>query len=201
MLQLSAAIGDFELSQSVWRICILCHAPGRLLFASMYLKYLRKVIAPKYVNWAMLAVLCHVLEILGLVGLTVVSSKRNLFVHAVNFGIFIVCSVLYMNALCLLMSRCRQVEMNKLEQRGLVVKRWLCRVVLICSILLVVTYFRHESYCEQGVYTIFALLEYIVVLSNIGFNGSAYWDFYDRTIFVDVFSPCMVSARRYSWDY
>ncbi|XP_021948727.1 post-GPI attachment to proteins factor 2 isoform X2 [Folsomia candida] len=115
---LSAAIGDFQPSQQIWKACIIIHAPGRFLFASMYLTYLKKVIVPQNVKWAILACLFHVIEIIGLIGLTVVTSKHNLFVHAVNFGLFVVFSQLYMIILCMLLSGCRKVEMNRLEQRG-----------------------------------------------------------------------------------
>ncbi|XP_021948728.1 post-GPI attachment to proteins factor 2 isoform X3 [Folsomia candida] len=198
---LSAAIGDFQPSQQIWKACIIIHAPGRFLFASMYLTYLKKVIVPQNVKWAILACLFHVIEIIGLIGLTVVTSKHNLFVHAVNFGLFVVFSQLYMIILCMLLSGCRKVEMNRLEQRGLILKRILSKVAIICSVLLFVTYYRHESRCEEGMYTIFALLEYTVVLANIGFNGSAYWDFYDRIIVVDFFRPCKMPTYKYSWDY
>jgi hypothetical protein len=202
LFKLSAAIGDFQPSKNIWILCILLHAPGRFLFASMYLKYLKKVLAPQYVKWAYIACLLHVIEILGLVGLTIIPSKRNLLIHAINFGLFIVCSQLYMILLCKLMDNsCRIIELNRLEQVGLVYKNVLYRIAIICSILLFVAYFRHESKCEEGMYTLFAFLEYIVVLANIAFNGSAYYDFYDRIIVFNPFDPCKTKVHRYSWDY
>lgn len=167
----------------------------------MYLKHLKKTLQPQYIKWAFVACLFHVIEILGLIGLTVISSKRNLFIHAINFGLFVVFSQLYMVMLCTLMSKCRIVELNRLEQKGLTLKKFLCKVIMVCSVLLFVAYYRHETRCEEGVYTIFALLEYIIVLSNIGFNGSAYLDFYDRIIVLDIFQPCKMPVSRYSWDY
>lgn len=37
-------------------------------------------------------------------------------------------------------------------------------------------FFRHNSHCEPYVYTLFALSEYIIVLSNIYFHSLAYYD-------------------------
>lgn len=37
-------------------------------------------------------------------------------------------------------------------------------------------FFRHNSHCEPYIYTLFALSEYIIVLSNIYFHSLAYYD-------------------------
>lgn len=46
----------------------------------------------------------------------------------------------------------------------------------------VYTFFRHEWYCETGVYSIFALCEYLVVFSNIAFHYTAKYDFSDQQV-------------------
>jgi hypothetical protein len=198
---LSAAIGDFQLSQILWKICIIVHAPGRFLFASMYHTYLKKVLRSEHQMWGRIACILHVIENIGLIGLTLITSKQNLPIHAFNFAVFIIASEIYMIVLCILLTKCRDGEPTRLELRGLTVKKLFCKVAIVCSFFLFVTYFRHEAKCEEGVYSLFALLEYIVVLSNIGFNGSAYWDFFDRIIVVDLCEPCQFPVYKYSWDY
>jgi len=198
---LSAAIGDFEKSQLFWKLCILIHSPGRFLFASMYLKYLKKVLLPQYQTWAWIACTLHVVENIGLLGLTLITSKQNLPLHALGFAVFIICSEIYMVTLCILLSRFRDGEGSKLELRGLYVKNVLCKITLVSSVLLFMAYFRHEAKCEEGMYTLLALFEYIVVLSNIGFHGSAYWDFYDKIIIIDICEPCRLPVYQYTWDY
>uniref|UniRef100_A0A8W8KWQ8 CWH43-like N-terminal domain-containing protein n=1 Tax=Magallana gigas TaxID=29159 RepID=A0A8W8KWQ8_MAGGI len=53
-------------------------------------------------------------------------------------------------------------------------------VFMVCSE--VYMFFRHEWYCETGVYSIFALCEYLVVFSNIAFHYTAKYDFSDQQV-------------------
>ena len=41
---------------------------------------------------------------------------------------------------------------------------------------------RHNAYCEPGVYSLFSICEYIIVLSNMAFHYVASIDFKDRVL-------------------
>uniref|UniRef100_A0A915L2M8 Post-GPI attachment to proteins factor 2 n=1 Tax=Romanomermis culicivorax TaxID=13658 RepID=A0A915L2M8_ROMCU len=66
-------------------------------------------------------------------------------------------------------------------------KSYQCKFVfytLNTTALLISAYFfvRHNTYCESGVYTMFAICEYIVVLTNIAFHSTAAIDFRDKVL-------------------
>ncbi|XP_022236889.1 post-GPI attachment to proteins factor 2-like [Limulus polyphemus] len=80
---------------------------------------------------------------------------------------------------CILPRLAFKRKLSNLERRSLKTKSFL--IMINVSALLGACYFfmRHNWYCETGVYTLFALCEYIAVLTNMGFHMTAYWDFAD----------------------
>lgn len=177
---LSSAIGDFHRSKVLWILCVTIHAPSRYFYARMYYKYLTKIIYRRCHPWVLAAVALNVIEITGLLGLSYISSKTSLPWHSFYFAVFIIASELYMVMICVLLKWYRNIPC--VADREMMSLQWKVRlivVILVCSLLLPYFYQRHNARCEEGVYTIFALLEYIVVLCNMAFHCTASWDFYD----------------------
>ncbi|CAL8082080.1 unnamed protein product [Orchesella dallaii] len=185
---LSAAMGGFQVSQIIWRICIALHAAPRFMVTGMYYRYLKSIILGRHIVWVVLACVLNVLENMGLIGLTYVSSKENYRIHEKCFIIFMVSSELYMLIMCALLYGSRNIPATTMETKSLKVKWGLVVLNLVSFALAGYAFVRHNTYCEEGMYTIFAFLEYLVVLTNMGFHMTAYWDFYDRILTIDLFN-------------
>ncbi len=57
-------------------------------------------------------------------------------------------------------------------------RRWLFRTTCVALLAMVAFYWRHNEYCEPYVYSFFCISEYVVVLTNIAFHMTAYYDFH-----------------------
>ena len=76
-------------------------------------------------------------------------------------------------------------ELAKIELKSQRYKKRLFLVNLLCMILAGYFFMRHNSYCEPGMYSLFALAEYIFVFTNMGFHMTAYWDFSTVSLIYD----------------
>lgn len=107
-------------------------------------------------------------------------------IHKICFCTFILASEIYMAMSYYLNKKAkRSKEMTSLEVKSLKMKRNLF-ITNLSSILLAAYFFvRHNERCEPGVYTLFALFEYIVVLTNMAFHMCAYFDFHNQHLSFD----------------
>ena len=180
----SAVVGLFRFAQILWNVAIALHAAPRFLFLAMTHSYLETIVYQKYIKWVRLIGLLGVIENMGLILLTYVTSKANFSIHMWSFISFVLASEFYMLIYCLLLKYGRNIPSTHMESRSLHIKWGLMVMNISCAVLSALVYARHVTKCEVGVYTIFAFLEYIVVLTNMGFHGSAYYDFYDRSLVI-----------------
>ncbi|XP_043929339.1 post-GPI attachment to proteins factor 2 isoform X2 [Protopterus annectens] len=179
---ISAAIGGETPQRYVWRIAIGLHSAPRLLVAILYWKYYLG--SPCAHHWY--RTLCHinftltVMENSCLIILTYVSSTENFEVHELAFIFFMVWSLSHMFLTCRLWC----MTQKNTERTSYY---WKCRIFifnLTAFLISVCVYFWHNWYCKPGVYTLFAFLEYLVVLSNMAFHMTAYWDFSNKELIV-----------------
>ncbi|XP_053203435.1 post-GPI attachment to proteins factor 2-like [Panonychus citri] len=153
---ISASVGSYSPQKYVWRICIAIHSGPRYLVTYMY--YL-------LVHGSFQTLLLNLIEITSLIGLTYIGSTENHVYHAFCFTIFIISGSLGMTLVTNSTYKSRRI------------KSFLKYTNLISIGLAIVLYYRHNWFCEPGVYTLFALAEYVVVLTNIAFHFQAYYDF------------------------
>jgi len=181
----SAVIGLFPLPSTLWNLSIALTSAPRFLCNAMTYSSLDSVIFPQYKRLNFILLGLGSVEILGLILLTFVSSRSNFPVHMWSFVSFLIGSEGYMLLWCILMEKFRSIPLSTSNERKSLRMKWRLTVVNIGSAVgSVIVYYRHSTYCEPGVYSLFAFLEYIVVLSNMGFHLSTYWDFYDRNLVI-----------------
>ncbi|XP_033741997.1 post-GPI attachment to proteins factor 2-like isoform X1 [Pecten maximus] len=187
---ISSAIGGYTPQRYVWRICVALHCSPRLMVAVAYYNFHTQVhVGQKnslYQSLSALTSLLHILENLALVGLSFISSSENHGAHEKLFVTFMVTSLLYMLLSCILFKWGRTangINMSVKERTSFNYKVGLFLFNIISFLIAVYLFIRHNAYCEPGIYTFFALGEYLTVLSNIAFHSTAIWDFRQLSVY------------------
>ncbi|KAH8375140.1 post-GPI attachment to proteins factor 2-like [Drosophila serrata] len=182
---ISAAIGSYEPQRTVWQVAIFLHFPLRLVLAKAYLEHFFKDFRRSRQLLGFLAYFLNVVEVLALVCLSFWSSSTSYKTHRNAFLLFIACSESYMLISYLLFRNAAGVGLLSLEAKSLRYKRNLFLVNVLSFGLAGYCFVRHNSHCEKGIYTFFALFEYVVVLTNMGYHTIASWDFPNLSLVCD----------------
>ncbi|XP_054650270.1 post-GPI attachment to proteins factor 2-like isoform X1 [Dunckerocampus dactyliophorus] len=196
----------------IWRFCIGLHSAPRFLVAFIYFKFYKMCFTSKFPerSLAYLSLAFSVLENLGLLLLSYVSSKETYLLHQEGFILFILSSLIYMLITCRLWKTIKRYSLNPevssppptppivymtsyvclfsfLSSQDAKSHHWKVRFLLlnVCfSAFAGFFYVKHNLYCESGIYTFFALFEYLTVFSNMAFHLTAVWDFRSREVMV-----------------
>lgn len=183
---ISAAIGSFIPQKFVWQACIAIHSVPRFIFAFLYLQYFLERIPHTDRNHTIIksSFWLNVVENVALVGLSLITSKERFEAHKICFTLFAICSSLYMCLTFYLFARGGFVAETRTERQSLKYKKRILTVYLGCLPILIFFYGRHNEYCEPYVYSFFCFFEYILVIFNMCYHLTAYYDLGEVTLII-----------------
>ncbi|CAJ0568879.1 unnamed protein product, partial [Mesorhabditis spiculigera] len=185
----SAAVSSYSPEIYIWRVFIAIHGGPRLALAIAYRNFLLSSPLRPLTNVSLFRIICqlgcviNLAENLFLLGLTSISSRENHEAHKVCFVGFVISSLLYMCLATWLFSLSGRRRTTSLGESSYEYKILASAVAIISMTIASYLYWRHNAYCEPGVYTIFALAEYSFVLSNIAFHFTLYYDFQGTMVY------------------
>ncbi|XP_067948577.1 post-GPI attachment to proteins factor 2-like [Watersipora subatra] len=122
-------------------------------------------------------VILKMVEVTALFLLTLVSSTANFGFHKFSFLTFIIASLLYMAGTILLQASLVKDTKNRMLRKSLRYKKIFCTASMLAIFTAGYMYWRHNTYCEPGVYSLFGLSEYLFVIFNIAFHATCMLDF------------------------
>ena len=175
---ISAAIGDCEPQKYIWRLCFALDSVPRYLLA--YLQLQRVLQRPSmaysdfYYLTQILSSIFHFLELTFLLLLTYISSNDIKWIHECSFVGFMIFSLLHMLVTVLIDFFWPRTSINRISEQELRLRSQRLRWFLINIFSFFISlyfYFRHNSYCEPNIYSMYCLFEYIVVISNIRYHS------------------------------
>ncbi|KAG7197481.1 hypothetical protein KM043_013329 [Ampulex compressa] len=173
----SASIGHYRPQRDVWKIAIAMQGLVRIFVLLMYYRYYKEHVFKWASTICNVSLFTYAIENISLVTLSFWTSDENYAFHKLSFITFLIMSFIHMFVTYFIMRKCRNITRELSEITSLKWK-WRYMMLNVMSILFACYFFyRHNKYCEPLVYSLFALSEYGVVLSNMGYHSTAAWDF------------------------
>lgn len=177
---ISAAIGSFLPQKYVWQTCICLHISPRFAFLFLYKHfYQTKLNLNISYKWLLVrsSSVFNFIELLSLLGLTLVSSQEDFDIHKICFVVFGLSGLAYFVTTWYIWTFCDlPLETNE-QIHSLRTKTRALKTFLFCGACMSYFYYRHNEYCEHYVYSLFCIFEYGIVGANMWFHYTAAYDF------------------------
>lgn len=157
---ISSTIGDVEVKfqQHMWSFTVLMFVTGRIFCGYLFYK-LREGNGQDGTNRVRFVL--FEIEQFSLIGLTIIKSTENFFWHRNYFAAFWLASIIGMPVTL----RLREARADIYAKR---------RIIFIIhfssSLMCALFYYLHNTMCEDYIYSVFSIFEYVLVLSNIFFH-------------------------------
>ncbi|VDM49859.1 unnamed protein product [Toxocara canis] len=183
---ISAAVAAFSPERYIWRVLIALHSAPRYIIAFAFRNLLLTSPLRPLTGQTWFRLVCHlacainVAENTFLLLLTSVSSTENYLLHKSSFGGFALCAMVYMFITTWLFHYSGRRRTSSLGERSFQYKVLMCSSSTVSLLLAAYFFYRHNAFCEPGVYSVFAASEYAFVLSNILFHSTMMFDFHGR---------------------
>ncbi|KAI6177128.1 Ribosomal-L16 domain-containing protein [Aphelenchoides bicaudatus] len=182
----SAAVASYAPERYIWRLFIGIHGSPRIVLAIAYRNLiLKSPLGPaRSLVWFPLACnfacFLNIVEVVCLLLLTSISSIDDYFLHKLAFIGFATCGICFMFLSTWLYDKSGRRRTSQLGEKSFQYKVSCCAISTISLFMALYFFYRHNTYCETGIYTLFALCEYSVIIFNILFHSTLYYDFHSR---------------------
>jgi hypothetical protein len=181
---ISSAISVAKPQKYVWKFCIALHSAPRFFFAFLYKNYFKAGLRGRQRKLVLATFASNILEICGLLALSFATSREDYTSHKIGFILFIACSSFYLCSSYTIVRHLWWAVRSKNEEKSLVVKKIIVVMYLVTLAMALYFFYRHNKFCEPGVYSIFSICEYLIVLLNMSYHCTAFYDFHDKYISV-----------------
>lgn len=183
-----SAVVAYAPERYIWRFLLGISCTPRLAISFAFKNYLlSSSLWPlpllNRFRWAcQVACALNVIEIVALTLLAMISSIEDHFLHMILFNTFVICSTLYMVIGTYLFDLSGRRRSCKLGEISFQTKAFCCVGQFVSLVFALYFFYRHNRYCESGMYTLFALSEYSLILFNGLFHTTIYYEFQSRVL-------------------
>ena len=184
---------SFLTQKYVWQVVIALLVVPRIIFLLSYKRFYEFRISTitqnsdfqSHFSWLVKVTLTfNALELISLLGLTIVTSEENFDVHKVCFVTFALSSLIYFILTCSLWKYCGINKEINGEKKSFDEKKFWLKLYFVLGIPMSILYYWHNEYCQDYVYSFFCICEYVIVYAIIKFHGTAKYDFADINIVI-----------------